>query len=370
MDTSLVAAARALAPELATHTDAHVRDRQLAPAVVTALEHGGWLRLLVPRALDGAAVAPSTYVEVLASLAAGDAATAWVVMTASTSTLLASYLPPDAARAIWGDGAAPLLAGVFAPGGRATVDGDELVVSGRWPYASGCRHASRIAVGALVGTPPAHLVCIAPIDAPGVTIVDTWDPIGLAGTGSHDVVFEDVRVPRAMTASVFTAVAWPDEPLARVPLFGLLALGIAGVGLGIARNALARASERVAAPRDGAAPASATLAHLGDLTARLAAATAYATGAGDRALAAATDHAITDVTRGELRLAAAHAARESAMVTRAAFHLIGGGAIGRTSPLARAVADAEVMLTHRMVADRVRPAAARAVLGLGAARDL
>ena len=57
MDTSLVAAARALAPELATHTDAHVRDRQLAPAVVTALEHGGWLRLLVPRALDGAAVA-------------------------------------------------------------------------------------------------------------------------------------------------------------------------------------------------------------------------------------------------------------------------------------------------------------------------
>lgn len=360
----LVAQARALAPALAVHTDAHVRDRQLAAPVVEALHAGPWLRLLMPAALGGLAVAPATYVEILAALAEGDAATAWVVMTASTSTLLGGYLEPATARAIWDGGATPLLAGVFAPGGKAAVDGEHLVLRGRWPYASGCRHARWIAVGALTGSPPEHVVCVLPIDQPGVAIVDTWDPVGLAGTGSHDVTIDDVRVPRASTASVFGRAAWPDEPLARVPLFGLLALGVAGVGLGIARGALGRVSARLAADPK---VASATLATFADLAARLRAAAAYATTAGDRALDAGT---VTDVDRGDLRLAAAHLAHEAAAVTRAAFHLAGGAAIGRTSPLARALADVEVMLTHRMVADRVRPAAARALLGLGAARDL
>ena len=122
MDHPLVVAARALAPTLAAHTDAHVRDRQLAAPVVEALHAGGFLRALLPAALDGAAVAPATYVDVLAALAEGDAATAWVVMTASTSTLLAAYLEPATARAIWAGPTTPLLAGVFAPGGQAVIE--------------------------------------------------------------------------------------------------------------------------------------------------------------------------------------------------------------------------------------------------------
>ncbi|MBK9033628.1 MAG: hypothetical protein IPL61_20585 [Myxococcales bacterium] len=370
MDHSLVVAARALAPTLAAHTDAHVRERQLAAPVVAALHAGGFLRLLLPAALDGAAVPPATYVDVLAALAEGDAATAWVVMTASTSTLLAGYLEEATARAIWRGPTTPLLAGVFAPSGQAVVDGDHVRLRGRWPYASGCRHATWVMVGALTGTPPAHVVCALPIDTAGVSVVDTWDPMGLAGTGSHDLVIDDALVPRAAMTSVFGRAPWPDEPLARVPLFGLLALGIAGVGLGLARAALAAAATRLTAPRGDAGPPSSALATYATLVARRDAAHAYARSAADAALAAAAAGTIADATRGALRLAAAHAAAEAAAVVRGAFHLVGGAATGRTSPLARALADVEVLLTHRMVGDRVLPSTGRALLGLGAPRDL
>ncbi|MEZ4403584.1 MAG: hypothetical protein R3B06_26405 [Kofleriaceae bacterium] len=368
---ALIARARALGPSLAAHTDAHVAARQLAPEVVAALRDDAYLRMLLPRAVGGLAITPAAYLDVLAALAAGDAATAWVVMTASTSTLLAAYLPRPSAEAIWpAAGPTPLLAGVFAPGGTATEDGDALIVRGRWPYGSGCRHADWAAVGLLVGAPPRHAVALIPMTAPGLSVVDTWDPIGLAGTGSHDLVAADVRVPRAMVAQVIGATPWPDEPLTRLPVFGLLALGIAGVGLGIADGALAEVAARLRDVRNPDGPPSASLAGFASLTARLRAARAFAIDAATRALATAATAPADDATRGELRLAAAHAATEAAAVTRAAFHLIGGATIGRTTRLARAVADADVMLTHRMVADRVRPTTGRALLGLGAPPDL
>lgn len=369
MDHPVVVAARGLAATLAAHTDDHVRARALAPAVIDALTAGDCWRLLVPRALGGLALTPADYVDVLTALAAGDAASAWVVMTASTSTLLAGYLPPATARGIWGAGAAPICAGVFAPGGRLTPEGDGLRLRGRWPYASGCQHASWALVGAQSGEPPRHVVCAVPIAAPGVTIVDTWDPIGLAGTGSHDLVI-DTTLPATAVTSVFDQAAWLDEPLARVPLFGLLALGIAGVALGVAGRALGLVAERFAAARAGQAPPSPALASYATLRARLDAAAAATRAVALRAQAAAEAGTVDDDLRGALRATAAHTAATCAELGRAAFHLVGGAAIGRSSPLARAVADLEVLLTHRMVADRVLPTAARALLGQTAPADL
>lgn len=352
--------ARALVPLLAAHSDEHARERRLAPAVIDGLRAGGFFRLLLPRPLGGEPVAPADYLAALEALAIGDPASAWVVMTASTSTLLAPYFERTTAEAIWRD--QPILAGVFAPGGKALADGDGVRLRGRWPYASGCRHAAWVAVGAIEGGK--HVVCALPIDAAGVRIEEHWDVIGLGGTGSHDLVIEDAVVPRAQVTSVFERAPWSDEPLARVPLFGLLALGIAGVGLGVARTALDQVAAILAAPRPEPPPSTA-LATFATLTARLRAARAWTLEVAAAAGEAAHTGAIEPRLRGELRLAAAHAAGESAAVVRAAFHLGGGASIRTGSKLARALGDAEVVLTHRMVADRILPAAARAIAGIG-----
>jgi alkylation response protein AidB-like acyl-CoA dehydrogenase len=45
------------------------------------------------------------------------------------------------------------------------------------------------------GQPSRRANFLIPMDTPGVTIDYTWDTVGMRGTGSHDIVLEDVPVP-------------------------------------------------------------------------------------------------------------------------------------------------------------------------------
>ncbi|MBP9204648.1 MAG: acyl-CoA dehydrogenase family protein [Kofleriaceae bacterium] len=363
----LVAAARVLAARLPGLSAQHERDGALDASVVAELASAGLTACLLPPELGGHALAPTAYIEVLATLAQADAATAWVTMTASTSTLLAPYLARAAAERIWATSPALLLAGVFAPTGTVTITGDRATVRGRWQFTSGCRHAAWIAVGAMSpgdGDPASrqHVVALVPAGARGLTIADHWDVMGLRGTGSHDLVLDDVEVPADQIGSVFTAAPWATGPLVRFPLFGLLATGIAACGLGIAAAALdhVAASARTAASGGGA-----LIADVGRLLTRLGAARAHLEASAEAAMAGARRGEVSGVERGRLRLAAWHAASESLEVTRAAFALAGGGAIRAGHPVGRALHDAEVMRSHRMIADKVVATASRAALGLG-----
>jgi len=352
MTAELVTSARELARELPSHRQTHDRDRRLAPAVVEGLRSMKLLGALVPSELGGAELAPVDYLELLETLASGDSATAWCVMTASTSTLLAAYLPRETSAELWLT-APPFVAGVFAPGGRLSADG---TLTGKWSWASGSRHAEWFAVGAIADK--RHVVCFVP--ASSVSTVENWDTLGLAGTGSHDITIENVAVSASHVTSVFDHGPWAAGALYRVPLFGLLATGIAGCALGVAKSALAHAGARLTAESG-----SAILATYAEQRAELAAARAYLAETATATFSRATSGKIDDVTRGELRLAASFATHRAAAVVRQAFHLGGGTSVRAGSPLGDALRDIETMLTHRMVADRMWPAAARAILGIG-----
>ena len=69
-------------------------------------------------------------------------------------------------------------------------------------------------------------------------VIDTWSVSGLCGTGSQDVAATEVTVPATRGVSLFTDRPGEDGPLYAFPLFGLLALGIAAVAMGIARGAI------------------------------------------------------------------------------------------------------------------------------------
>jgi alkylation response protein AidB-like acyl-CoA dehydrogenase len=351
----LVDNALGLAGELASHRADHDGTRRLTDAVVDLIRDAGFLGSLLPRELGGVQMAPAPYLEVLEALATGDSATAWVVMTATTTTLLAPYLARPVAEDVFSD-PLPLMAGVLAPAGKLR-DGR---LAGRWAYASGSKHADWFALGATTDeATPRAMICFVP--AAQVVVMENWDTLGLAGTGSHDVVV-DLAQPSKLVTSLDRA-PWSDAPLYRMPVFGLLAAAVAAVALGTAKTALAAASKGLTSPR--AEVSTTALVAWAELRAQLDAARAYLLDAVDRAFAQAAKPA-TAATRGELRLAAGYAAARCADVGRGAFHLAGGVAIRSGHPLGAALRDLEVMLTHRMVADRVRPAAARAMLGLGA----
>jgi len=69
-------------------------------------------------------------------------------------------------------------------------------------------------------------------------ILDTWYSTGMRGTGSADVVVEDVFVPEERTFSVFTAQSRLSGSLYKIRIEMLFFTALASVGLGIARAAI------------------------------------------------------------------------------------------------------------------------------------
>jgi alkylation response protein AidB-like acyl-CoA dehydrogenase len=205
-----------------------------------------------------------------------------------------------------------------------------------------------------------------------LTIEDTWDVSGLRGTGSDDAVADALFIPAERTFSLVGAPPAVDTPLYRFPLFGFFALSIAAAALGNARGAIddltALASDKTPLGSGRKlAERSATQAAVGEAEAALRAARALFTGAVDTAWEAAQlPGPVGTEERLGLRLAATHAVRTSADVTRAMYDLGGGSAIYETSPLQRRFRDAHTATAHFQVAPPTYELAGRILLGLPA----
>jgi alkylation response protein AidB-like acyl-CoA dehydrogenase len=77
-----------------------------------------------------------------------------------------------------------------------------------------------------------------PRNTPGLSFVDTWDTMAMRGTGSWDVVFDDVFVAAAaVQRGTDPAVGPPVWDAAQERIFAWFAVSIASVYLGIARSA-------------------------------------------------------------------------------------------------------------------------------------
>jgi alkylation response protein AidB-like acyl-CoA dehydrogenase len=242
-----LAAARRLAPQVAEYADAIERERRLPPALVEALCAAGLFRMLLPASVGGGEVAPRVFAETVETLAGADASAAWCISQANGCATTAAYLGPGAAREVFGERRAVLAWGppnearaVAVPGGYR--------VSGRWSFASGCRHATWLGPACWVveadGTP--HLLPGGQrelrnflVPAAMATFEDIWHVSGLRGTGSDAFRLDDVFVPDER-APLEQACAERREPgpLYRFPLWSLYASGFASVALGVARAML------------------------------------------------------------------------------------------------------------------------------------
>jgi indole-3-acetate monooxygenase len=325
-------------------------ERRLPRELVDAFVAAGIFKLLVPRAYGGAEVAPERAIETFETIARVDGSAGWCAMIGATTGLCAYYLDEATAREIYTPADA-ITCGVFAPMGHAVADADGggVRVSGRWSFGSGCEHAHWRMGGAMLGDTIVHVM----LRADQTRVIDTWDAVGLRGTGSHDYVAEDVLVPRTRVFSMITS--------REVPFFGLLAAGIAAVGLGVARAAidvfaeLARTKQLPGGKR--------TIAHRELVQVELARAEAQL-GAARAYLYAQLQGGATLVERARLRLAANHATETSAQVTGAMFHAAGGGAVYARSPLQRYLRDAQVVAQHVMVSSLTMTTVGRVLLGV------
>ncbi len=375
----VIEAARALAPRIRALADETERGRRLPAELVEAFHAAGFFHMCVPRLLGGGEVAPATMLGVLEELGRADGAAGWCAMIAATSGVLAAYLAPETAKEIYG-GARGASGGAFAPYGKAVAADGGYRVNGRWPFASGCEHCTWLMGGCVVeeqgkpkllpnGVPNIRLMLF---PAAAARIIDTWDVSGLRGTGSHDISVENLLVPAAHSASLITDQPTAAGALYVFPVFGLLALGIAAVALGIGRRAIDEltalaAKKTPALTRRRLAERGAIQVEVAAAEATLAAARAYLFGTVEEMWTAAQARGeMTLAQRAALRLTASHAVSASVSAADRMYTAGGGSAIYSASPLQRCFRDLHVATQHTMVNPATFELVGRVLLGVEA----
>lgn len=365
----VTAEAARLAPVVRARAVETERARRVPPDLVADIAAAGLFRMALPSDYGGVQADAADLLRAIEVMAEGDGATGWCVMIGATTAAAAALLPPDAADEIYGRDPLVVTGGVYAPHGRARrVDGGYRV-TGRWPFASGCQHCAWLTGGVIVeddGPGPPRLLYFPATD---VEIIDTWSVAGLEGTGSHDIAVTDAFVPTGR--EVVPGVDRPrvEGALYQFPIFGLLALGVGAVALGIGRAAITEligmaAGKTPTGGRRALAERTVVQTDVAQAEAALRAARALFYGAVDESWDAATHGEVAVDQRLSLRLAATHAAATAAKVVDAMYLAGGGSAVYRSHALQRCFRDAHVITQHMIVASATWELEGRLLLGI------
>jgi indole-3-acetate monooxygenase len=241
-ETTTLEKVRALRPEISTRAEEIEGVRALPRDIAGKLRSAGVFRRYVPRSHGGDEMWPDEGLTVIEELARADASVAWVAAVGSEGPSFYAYLPPETYDKIYSGGPDVIHTGVINATGRARRDGDGYRFSGKWSFASGCANADYICVhGVLEGEPGAsgppatRLGCV---PANQVEIVDVWHVSGLKGTGSNDVVVNDLFVPGDWTGNIAELPRVARHPLDQRPLLARFGTEFAAVAVGIAQGAL------------------------------------------------------------------------------------------------------------------------------------
>ncbi len=249
----LIGRARAMVPEIRALAEATERSRSLAPHIVDQIRDAELLRTCRPREFGGFEYDGEVALKIALTISAACASTGWTVNGAVSNGMSLAHWPIEAQREIWAGDADPFTFACFAPTGTAIPVAGGYRLSGQWSFASGCDIASWGKLGAMI-TPPgaepppgqAHDGAFFLLPVEDCRIVDNWFVCGLAGTGSKDIVVDDLFVPahRVLRFSETRAGTSPgarhhDNPIYRLPLLMLGASMLASTAIGAAKGALA-----------------------------------------------------------------------------------------------------------------------------------
>ena len=228
-----LAQARDLVPLLAREAKQAAAECRLTKPVVGALREAGFFRLLQPSHWGGAATNPASFYQVQKVLAEGDMSAAWVTGVLGTMAWGMGLADPRAQEDVWGANGDALVCGVIRRAGTAVPAPGGWRLSGRWPYGTGCDHADWALLGGIIqsDTPNETDQRLFLVPRAAWRQVDTWDAAGLRGTGTDDLLVQDVFVPahRTLALAENFACRGPGQALTAGPLwrlpFGLVFAG-------------------------------------------------------------------------------------------------------------------------------------------------
>lgn len=280
--------ARQLAADFATRAATHDRDGSFPHENLAALRQAGFLRLTLPAELGGLGADLATAARVLRILGAGDASTALILTQHLAVTGAFAWHGSDRCyRFLQEEVAADRFVGLFA--GAPEFEGRAPTVAergdggwrlfGRKGFGTGCLTADWGVVSAVTAGAGEResLSCLVRLDAPGVSVLDTWETVGMRATASHDLLFEGCFVPDDDVVARSAERDFGPRPGGRnlatgffcygVTLFAALYFGIADAALAclhemlIHRTPIGRSERLIDSPATQAAFAEIALLH-------------------------------------------------------------------------------------------------------------
>lgn len=260
-EADLVAAVRDLARTRFSARAERIDREGLFPAEnMRELQALGIPGMALAKDLGGLGVSAATQMRIMEEIAYGDASTA---VALNMHVLIAGFLefmPPfprrNAVLADIGRNGAMICGPGSVPTGevdnrkagyRVREEGDYLVINGQAGFASNSEGAKYTIFGGTIdraeGNEPDAVLTLPDLATPGIRVLNNWDAMGMRGTASHDIVAEDVRIPksealvipaallRAITQAAAQIVSVQNQHRARG------ALGILAIWLGLAQAA-------------------------------------------------------------------------------------------------------------------------------------
>lgn len=204
MTQAVLDGVRDLLPGLRERADEAERLRVVPDASIKELEETGFFKLLQPRRFDGYEADPVDFYTAVRDIASACGSTGWVSSVVGVHPWQVALFADEAQQAVWGEDTSTRLSSSYAPTGKAVLTEGGYRLSGKWSFSSGADHCSWVLLGGLVFDGDGNVVDFKTFMVPrsDYTINDVWHMVGLAGTGSNDIVVEDVFVPEAFTLSM------------------------------------------------------------------------------------------------------------------------------------------------------------------------
>jgi indole-3-acetate monooxygenase len=352
---SVLRAVRELASEIAARAGEIEAARRVPKDLLDKLTAAGCFRLLLPKSHGGMGADLPGAMRVFEQLSRCDASVGWIAMLGASVWIDVAAMPRATFDAIYAKGPDVFLSGVISPMGAQVTKADGgYRVNGRWTFASGCQHAQWL-YGNTVEDPETHAMRMVLFSKDQVEIEDTWKVSGLAGTGSHDFVAENVLVPAERSYQLFADQPVLDSTLVRIPAPVLFALAIGSAAIGIAQGALddviGLAGKKVRLLEQGPLAANPLFQHrvgTAEVSLRAARSLLYAEADDAWATATAAGEAVPE-KRARARSAATFAATTAARVVDAAYTAAGGSAVYLSNPLQRRLRDVHALTQHFLV---------------------
>ncbi|HET9501567.1 MAG TPA: flavin-dependent monooxygenase [Marmoricola sp.] len=204
MTKAVLDGVRDLLPALRERADEAERLRVVPEASIKELEETGFFRMLQPRRYDGLEGDPVDFYTAVRQIASACGSTGWVSSVLGVHPWQVALFDDTAQQAVWGEDSTVRLSSSYAPTGKAKAVDGGYQLSGKWSFSSGCDHATWVLLGGLVFSDEGNVVDFKTFLVPRehYQVIDVWNVVGLRGTGSNDILVEDVFVAEEFTLSM------------------------------------------------------------------------------------------------------------------------------------------------------------------------